>query len=200
MSGARFYRIYDQALPPDLCRTLIKTFDEDTAGQEPGKLLNDSYPQTLKVSTDIHIGDRLIDERGRHLWAHLDSMLFDRVQATWESYQKDVPALRFVSPERGYRDTGYQIQRYEKGKGKFGPHVDAGSVASSTRVAAAVIYLNTVEEGGGTRFVYHDETIDAVEGRILWFPAAWTHVHQGLIPLSGPKYIVSTFMRYKETS
>ena len=55
------------------------------------------------------------------------------------------------------------------------------------------MYLNTVPKGGGTNFPLHDVTIDAVCGRISFFPANFTHPHAGLMPLSSPKYIISTF-------
>ena len=58
----------------------------------------------------------------------------------------------------------------------------------------AIIYLNTVETGGETYFREHDLKIPAKAGSIALFPAYWTHPHQGCVPISDDKWIVSTFV------
>lgn len=195
----RFHRVYDGAVSSDLCRRVIDTFEADEAGQHAGMTLGSSYIKNpdQKKTTDVRVSDRLADPEGKKLWQEIDGELYAAVKATWIAFQQDVPSLKFLSQSVGLADTGYQIQRYEPNVGKFGPHIDAGNISTIFRVAAAVIYFNTVNDGGGTRFPYWGETVDAVEGRILWFPAAWTHVHEGLIPLSGRKYIASTFMCFR---
>ena len=91
----------------------------------------------------------------------------------------------------------YHIQKYEARKGYFAPHVDSSVFSLAFRVAAAVIFLNTVEEGGGTRFPHHDLTVGCVEGRILWFPATWTYEHEGTMPISDHKWAISTFLCHR---
>jgi hypothetical protein len=195
----KFHRYYDNMIPSDLCKRVIETFEEDVDGQHQGKTLGysaQSSNSTLKDSTDIHVIGRGKGDAAA-IWADIDDELYACVKESWIKYQEDVPSVTFLSSEVGFEDSGYQIQRYEPGVGKFGPHIDAGSIPSMFRFAAGVLYFNTVEKGGGTRFTVWDETVDAVEGRILWFPAGFTHVHEGLVPLSGRKYIASTFMCLK---
>ena len=33
-------------------------------------------------------------------------------------------------------------------------------------------------------------------GRLLVFPPFWTHPHAGLKPLSGPKYVMMSYLHY----
>lgn len=193
----KYHRYYDNIVPAELCQRVIKTFDADAAHQDKGRVSGDVYKPQTKLSTDVRVGERLLSEEGMKVWAGLDQEIYECVVASWAKFTNDIPSLAFVTNELGFEDTGYQLQRYEKGKGKFAPHIDAGCMSTAYRLAAAVIFFNTVEEGGGTRFPEWDETVAAVEGRILWFPAGWTHIHEGLIPLSGPKYIASTFMCFK---
>lgn len=200
MSDApKFHRFYDGAVPPDLCKRIIDTFEKDSDAQDTGKVLGGGYSvnPNLKKTTDIHLTARLESDDGAVLWGDIDEELYDSVKKTWAQYQLDQPSLSYLSAGVGLTDTGYQVQRYTQNDGRFGPHIDNGHISSAFRIAAAVIYFNTVEEGGGTHFPHWGDTVDAVEGRILWFPAGWTHVHEGLIPVSGPKYIASTFMCYK---
>lgn len=198
MPAPRLHLVLDDVIPADLCDLVIKTFDEDKSGQKSGDLTVDGVRKvnrSVKVSTDIDIGDRLITERGKELWGEIDKRLFEVVSSSWSRYRSEVKPLRHVD-QSGIVDTGYRIQRYEKGEGKFIPHADASSYASGLRFAAAVLYFNDVEEGGETYFPYWDEWIQAIKGRVLWFPAGFTHVHEGRVPISGPKYVASTFMQF----
>ena len=61
---------------------------------------------------------------------------------------------------------------------------------------AWTIYLNTVEDGG-TYYNEYDKTIDAVEGRLVIFPAFWTHTHQGIISNTKTKYIATGWYIYE---
>lgn len=194
----KFHRFYDGAVPADLCKRVIDAFEQDIDGQSPGMLIDRQVRNTIKKCTDIPLGVRIhVNDELKALWEPIDKELFKCVASTWRQFARDVPGLSYITGRSDLQDTGYQLQRYEPGEGFFAPHIDAGSLDSALRIGAAVIYFNTVDEGGGTRFPDWDETVDAVEGRILWFPAGWTHVHQGLIPLTGRKYIASTFMCFK---
>lgn len=92
-------------------------------------------------------------------------------------------------------DTGYQVQKYIKNTGNYIEHIDGATwIDSGPRTLAAILYLNTVTHGGGTQFPIQNVTIDAVAGRVVLFPAEWTHPHSGLVPLSDDKWIISTFL------
>jgi hypothetical protein len=100
-----------------------------------------------------------------------------------------------VVPDDGWQDSGFQYQLYEKGLGYYRPHTDGGSVIERSRVLTVIIYMNTVEKGGGTGFPLHEVMVDAVAGRVCIFPADWTMPHQGLMPLSSDKMIINTFLK-----
>ena len=54
-----------------------------------------------------------------------------------------------------------------------------------------MIYLNTVTDGGETRFPDYDLNINAVEGKLVIWPAGYTHVHHGLVSKTQTKYITT---------
>jgi hypothetical protein len=66
--------------------------------------------------------------------------------------------------------------------------------AISERVLAAVIYLNDVDYGGETNFPLHQVAVKAKAGRISLFPATFTHPHESCVPITGDKWIISTFI------
>jgi hypothetical protein len=62
------------------------------------------------------------------------------------------------------------------------------------RKLVTMLYLNTVEEGGETEFLYLHRRIQPVQGRLLIFPAGFTHTHRGNPPLRGEKYILTSWL------
>ena len=64
-----------------------------------------------------------------------------------------------------------------------------------------MIYLNNVTNGG-TYFDNYNLTLNAVEGRLLIWPAFWTHFHRGVVAPNERKYIItgwaSDFEEYKK--
>ena len=63
----------------------------------------------------------------------------------------------------------------------------------SARKLVIQLYLNTIEEGGETEFLYINKRIKAEQGRLTIFPAAFTHTHRGNPPIGQDKYIISTW-------
>ncbi|MDB4343231.1 2OG-Fe(II) oxygenase [bacterium] len=58
-------------------------------------------------------------------------------------------------------------------------------------MAAFILYLNSVNQGGETEFLYQSKRIKPKQGRILLFPTSYTHVHRGNPPLKGNKFILT---------
>jgi hypothetical protein len=61
-----------------------------------------------------------------------------------------------------------------------------------------ILYLNTVDDGGETEFLYQSKRIAPVQGRLILSPTGYTHIHRGNPPLSQPKYILTTWVEYQE--
>lgn len=68
----------------------------------------------------------------------------------------------------------------------------------SQRVLAWMIYLNTIENNGGTYFPQQEFTADATEGDLLIWPAGWTHSHYGIKAEASEKYIISGWVEFVE--
>jgi len=56
--------------------------------------------------------------------------------------------------------------------------------------------LNDVKEGGETEFLYQSVRVSPKKGTLVIWPAAFTHVHRGNPPLSGTKYIMTSWLEY----
>ena len=79
---------------------------------------------------------------------------------------------------------GYHVWHIEHGKGYF----------MEPRAFVYTIYLNDVEAGGETEFLHQSVRVKPVTGRIVIWPAGFPYVHRGNPPLSGEKYILTSWM------
>jgi hypothetical protein len=64
------------------------------------------------------------------------------------------------------------------------------------RIMAFMLYLNDVEVGGETEFLYQKTRIKPQKDRLVIWPAGYTHPHRGNPPLSNEKYIITGWIEY----
>lgn len=181
---------YDNAVPNELCNQIIELFESRKDRQVTGMTM--SGIGDVKVSTDMSIFPSH-EESQKGVSTELDTYVAGFVQDVIHDYILTFDWLK-IAP--GTTDTGYLIQKYKANHGKYGEHIDGDPWDEyiNTRICGIIVYLNTVQEGGGTYFRYQDTYIDAVQGRVAIFPASWTHPHTGTVPLSNDKYIISSFL------
>lgn len=164
-----------------------------------GRTLGGTNPH-IKMTTDLNLIDT--DEVWRGEWSREELL-----KIGYDLRELDMSVCRGLTEALGvYRamnrfldnvaleDTGYQMQKYEKGVGHYITHCDSTPADGTNRALGCVIYLNTVEDGGQTHFEAQDLYVTPEAGKILLFPAYWTHPHEAMIPVSDDKYIISTFI------
>jgi prolyl 4-hydroxylase len=172
----------------DLCRRCIELYQHDPrkhSGFTSSAGGESQLEVDVKVSTDL-------DVETDGIWNPVFVGLHSAVTAVIQSIVAQCSALQ-VAP---LQCTGYKIQHYKQNEGHFRWHFDALGPGGWERQLAVIIYLNSVAEGGETRFHRQDLKIKPVAGHALFFPTFWTHMHCGEIPRSGDKYIISSFIRF----
>lgn len=187
----------DNVFESDLCNDIIRfcqdNYDRSKIGRTMGGV-NLKY----KVTRDWNLQQLPLDCEPLTQEEIFDRQIFSRVWKVIDIYKGTFPIL-MMPDSHDYcmtHDTGYQIQKYSQNTGFYNPHMDGSPWVqnSSLRTLGVVVYLNTVTNGGGTGFPFHQTVVDAVQGRVSVFPAYWTHPHEGLMPLSSDKWIISTFI------
>lgn len=179
---SRFIARYPLALEQALCREIIARFDADPR-RHAGGVEGVGDP---KRSVDLGIA-RLSG------WEDLAAKLNHVVVSSALRYRDEHPA--FARVYRDVRHTGFQIQKYRPGGDDgFDWHADVINSATANRVLAMILYLNTVDAGGATEFAAQHLAIQPEEGMLLWFPPSFAYLHRGTTPLSGPKYVVTSFL------
>src|SRR5688572_27517300 len=90
------------------------------------------------------------------------------------------------------------MKRYQPGRAEqFQLHFDAVNHLAH-RYLVMMWYLNDVTEGGETRFPQLELSVTPKAGRLVVFPPYWMYQHEGLPPISGDKYIVSTYLLFTD--
>lgn len=90
---------------------------------------------------------------------------------------------------------GNKLQKTQVGGGYHIWHCEHSS-GESKRILAYIVYLNDVDEGGETEFLYQHKRYKPKQGSVVIFPAGFTHTHRGNPPLSNTKYIMTGWVEY----
>ena len=91
-----------------------------------------------------------------------------------------------------------KIKKIPIGGGFHDWHYENSGLQVSARKLVIQLYLNTIEEGGETEFLYINKRVKSKQGRLIIFPAAFTHTHRGNPPIGQDKYIVSTWAKSQD--
>lgn len=183
-----YIRVYDQSLDDELCARMIQSFAglarfQQTNGRGTRVGLEDSGWTELNVTA-------LSD-------AHFQGMFRKIVDQALERYNHDI-GLPIPIPNTPLISE-LVMKRYRPGRDEqFQLHFDAIHYVSN-RYLVMLWYLNGVDAGGETDFPYLRLTIKPKAGRLLMFPPYWMFQHQGLAPVSGDKYILSTYLLFDMT-
>ena len=79
------------------------------------------------------------------------------------------------------------------GQGYHVWHWEQDSVHHGHRLLLVMLYLNDVEEGGETEFLYANLKIQPKKGRLLMFPPNFCYPHIGEKVNDKPKYIIGNY-------
>lgn len=178
----------ESLLDPATCAGVLERFQADPAAREGRVFHSEGGDQVNddKVSRDLPIPSD-------GAWAETFDGLHVAVSEAVASLVPSFPSLQ-VHP---LASTGYKIQHYPKGEGRFTWHFDALGPLAQGRVLALILYLNDVAEGGETEFHHQGVSVAPRAGHAIFFPTAWTHMHRGKIPLSGPKTVITSFFQFQ---
>jgi len=89
-----------------------------------------------------------------------------------------------------------KVQKTLPGEGYHLWHFEKGStIGTANRFLAWTLYLNDIEEGGETEFLYQKLRVKPKKGRFAIWPAGFPYVHRGNPPLKDVKYIATSWIK-----
>lgn len=187
-----FIGIFDEVIPDDFCDYAVKHFEY----AEKLSLIYDrqsveGVPETIKKD-DTHFAiddsNTEIQIANSEIYSVVQKILSDALNI----YIREYSVLEQVD----YGFFTYRLQRTKVGGGYHAWHHERGRRANESRFITAILYLNDVEEGGETEFLYYHKRVKPKKARLVLFPCEYTHTHRGNPPLSNEKYIITTWGNY----
>ncbi len=184
-----FIGVYDNYITKEECNKAIKLYEDQNKfnntvnriGGEKASILQKQDQQFFAAPFNLNIW-----------WESLKPMMLN-FDLAWNHYVQNTGASdAYGSPfyftdmkiQKTLPTEGYHIWHIEHGKGH----------SNEPRAFVFSVYLNDVEEGGETEFLHFSKRVKPKTGRIVIWPAGFPYLHRGNPPLSGEKYILTSWM------
>ena len=192
-----YVKVYDNALGLEFCDQLIKEFERDwehqmSTGRDDPVIVTTKGDKLYKKFTEIDFA--IVP----HWQEKYGTQLKSEIAYYINLYYNDLGYPAHLRPQKfGYE--GFRIKRYLPDTNeRIDNHIDAGNLGFCKRFLSLFWYLNDVEEGGETRFTDLNYHVKPKAGSLLIFPPMWMFPHAGLPVVSGPKYLLHSYLHFSD--
>lgn len=196
-----FVGVYKNAFTEEFCKETIREYEE-LIKLGFGWTRKGDAEKTSKDDFSFFTGSMLDPEKSNadsEIYLHGLAEQLGNIftEAFWGEcyphYAENFAVLKNSDPHTIY---GNKIQRTKVGQGYHVWHYESSSRPMSNRLLTYIVYLNDVEEGGETEFLYQSKRYKPEQGTCVIFPAAFTHTHRGNPPISNTKYILTGWVEF----
>ena len=185
-----FIGVYDNYIPEQECNKAIKLYEEqDKFNQTVNRIAFEKASILKKQDQQFFAGKNNVD-----LWWDSFKPMLVNFDLAWNHYVNNTGADHAYS-DKPFYFTCIKIQKTLPTEGYHVWHIEHGQgFDMEPRAFVFSIYLNDVEEGGETEFLHFSKRVKPKKGRIVIWPAGFPYLHRGNPPLSGEKYILTSWM------
>jgi len=185
-----FIGVYDNYITKEECNKAIQLYENENKinntinriGAENASILKKQDQQYFANHDNLNVW-----------WESLKPMMLN-FDLAWNHYCQNTGAKEAYDNNPFYFTT-LKIQKTLPTEGYHVWHIEHGKgFDNEPRAFVFTIYLNDVEEGGETEFLHFSKRVKPKTGRIVIWPAAFPYLHRGNTPLSGEKYILTSWM------
>jgi hypothetical protein len=184
-----FIGIFDNYFPDYIMDAAIKWFKQQEFKKKTYNRLAQGDRNNLKSDTSCSLN--IVQKEG---WAQEILGLPENIMMAVKDYLREVPLDQYI----GYKNLEFNTMKIQKtvpGGGYHLWHIEScGTLQNLKRVLVYSLYLNDVEEGGETEFLYQSVRVKPVRGRMVIWPASFPFVHRGNPPLKKEKYILTSWL------
>jgi hypothetical protein len=183
---------YDNAIPAEICKEIIKIGNSNENFLKKRHEESEYNSESSLVYQDLSMGIASL------LNPIQLSILQNSLSKCFNLYLDEFPILKPGIPQGVYFND-CKFQKTEPTEGFHQWHCEHLPVFPfSLRFAVWTLYLNDIEEGGETEFLYQSTRIKPKQGSINLFPAYYTHTHRGNPPLNKTKYILTGWVEHSQ--
>jgi len=184
-----FIGIYRGFFPEEFCNEAISYFNFCQSYIPLVKKRKDDYVEDSYLFTSFF--ERVENPELNRLNKKLTDYFMSIVDFCITKYMEKYRILQGLD---GYSVYDLKFQKTLPGEGFHGWHYENTKRLVADRRLVFQLYLNDVEEGGETEFLYYPKRIKAEQGKLIIWPATFTHTHRGNTPLSGEKFIITSWV------
>ena len=179
-----FIEIYDDALSSENCDKLIDYFNNNP--KMKGVVGGNMVVPSKKKSTEL-----LNSKFSLHPFTF--QLISSTLQEYTDKYVKKYIPLQNM--DKWGVDDVFTLIKFEGEDGGYKAWHTEHSKSVPYRILVWMFYLNDAQ--CGTEFLYHPN-VESKKGRLVIWPAGWTHYHKGVTPNKGIKYIMSGWYSFQE--
>lgn len=189
-----FIGVYDECFSDKFCNDLVEYFEWCHKNNRTYKRQED---ESFKKDDSTNLNPTSVEEIN-FPFNHVQGFIGEFNDVFWNQCYKEYldkySTLKLYDEHTIYT---YKVQKTVPTGGYHVWHSENGSREFSRRIGVYIFYLNDVEEGGETEFLYLSKRILPKKGRLLIFPPNFPWTHRGNPPLSGDKYIMTGWIEFK---
>ena len=193
-----FVGIYDESVPIELCNEFVENFEQAKKNRTIIDLSKENEARIPVQDRNLYRADEAayVTPLSSTIYPNPPvEEYFQFLNGCFNCYAKRYN-IEFHGPI--YNDV-FKIHKVKKSEGYHAWHYEKDNPNSMDRILAYMTYLEVPKEGGETEFLHQSLRIDPIVGRTLIWPAGFTHMHRGLMPLDGEKmYITGWFNAMRE--
>ena len=189
--------IFDDAFTNEFCDELIDHFkwsqeNNRTYNRQDSEKTLELHKKDISTALTEKPNERYFSPEHSNLIGQFNNTFFD---VWYKEYAKYFSVLNTSSQHGIYT---HKIQQTLPGGGYHVWHCEAGGLDTARRLGVYILYLNDVEDGGETEFLYLSQRIKPKKGRLVIFPSGYVFAHRGNPPLSDEKYIMTGWLEYTQ--
>jgi len=196
-----FIGCYDNVISKDSCQKIIQHFEKVKASELTYTRQN--VGNNLRINKDnesyyLSNTSSFVNESVDDIISSTDLWIFDTLKDGINNcYQHYVDEYGILESMSKHSISGcVKIQKTKPSQGYHVWHCEHDGKRNGDRLLLVILYLNCVEDGGETEFLYQRMRIKPIPGRLILCPSGFTHTHRGNPPLTGDKYILSTWIEF----
>ena len=184
-------RIIDGLFDDNICRDCIETFDD--LEQRGLTHTRRSFGSHNMQRSDTSIFHTELDPMVHAPMQKIGDYISDTIIESWQIKYPVIESGAYY----GLYLANMKMQKTRPSEGYHNWHFEGG-VARYDRqsVLGFMVYLNDIEDGGETEFLYQGKRVNPVQGRFVCWPSGFTHVHRGNPPLQETKYAITGWINY----
>lgn len=193
-----FIGVFKNTFSKEYCESVIKLYEEikklgfTTNRQSHDKSLHINKQNEFAFFNNTHLKNDILFDQS-------ESLVHTFVSKTWECYSTYLSkygVLESLAPHQFYNSI--KVQNTKLSEGYHVWHCEHASRITGARLLLVILYLNTVEDGGETEFLYQARRVKPEQGTLLICPSGFTHTHRGNPPLSNEKYIMNGWIEFNQ--